>query len=65
MRAWERAIALRPGDDFSTYQLGLACLERGDKTRARKLFTAILEARGGQLTPQERDQLTALIEKCR
>jgi arylsulfatase A-like enzyme/Flp pilus assembly protein TadD len=63
--AWERAIAIAPDDDFSTYNLGLICLERGDKPRAKRLFTKILDLRGADLPPADRDRLLALIEKCK
>jgi arylsulfatase A-like enzyme/Flp pilus assembly protein TadD len=63
--AWERAIALRPDDDFSTYNLGLLCLEKGDKARAKRLFSSVLELRGSSLTVTERDNLLALIERCK
>ena len=63
--AWERAIALRPDDDFSTYNLGLLCLEKGDKAQAKRLFSTLLELRGSSLTPTERDNLLALIDRCK
>jgi arylsulfatase A-like enzyme/Flp pilus assembly protein TadD len=63
--AWQRAVGLQPDDDFSTYNLGLLCLERGDRAQARRLFSAILERRGQDLAPAERANLVALIEKCK
>jgi arylsulfatase A-like enzyme/Flp pilus assembly protein TadD len=65
MTAWERAIALNPADDFSTYNLGLLCLEKGDKARAKGLFSTFLEHKGPNLAPAERDRLLALIERCK
>lgn len=65
MTAWEKAVALSPDDDFSTYNLGLICLENGDRPRAKKLFNSILELRGTDLPPADRDRLLALIEKCK
>ena len=65
MTAWEKAVALSPDDDFSTYNLGLICLENGDRPRAKKLFNSILELRGPDLPPADRDRLLALIEKCK
>jgi len=65
IKAWEKAVAIRPDDDFSAYNLGLLCLERGDKARAKRLFNAILELRGAGLAPADRENLLALIEKCK
>jgi len=65
MAAWKRAIAIAPGDDFSSYNLGLIYLEKGDKAQAKKLFSTILELRGPGLAPADRDHLLALIERCK
>ena len=65
MTAWERAIAINPADDFSTYNLGLLYLEKGDKGRAKQLFSTVLGHKGSDVAPAERDRLLALIERCK
>ena len=62
---WERAVASDPQDSFSTYNLGVAHFNRGDKARALRAFETYLELRKDSLRPEERDRVLALIAKCR
>jgi arylsulfatase A-like enzyme/Tfp pilus assembly protein PilF len=62
---WERAVASDPKDSFSTYNLGVAYFNKGDKARALRAFEAYLELRKDSLRPEERDRVLALIAKCR
>lgn len=63
--AWGKAVMAEPADDYSTYNLGLAYLEKGDKAGALKCFQRYLELKKGRLSPEERDRVQALIEKCK
>jgi arylsulfatase A-like enzyme/Flp pilus assembly protein TadD len=63
--AWERVIALNPYDDYVVINLGLVYLEKGDKNRARAAFEKYLELRKGRISPEEREKVLALIEKCK
>jgi len=63
--AYEKAVVTDPNDDFSTKNLGLAYLEKGDKPRARKCFQRYLELKADNISPDERDNVLALIEKCK
>jgi tetratricopeptide (TPR) repeat protein len=63
--AYEKAVVTDPKDDFSTKNLGLTYLEKGDKSRARKCFQRYLELKADNISPDERDNILALIEKCK
>ena len=63
--AWEKAVALSPGDDYSTYQLGLLYLEKGEKSKALEKFENYLRIKGGTISPEERTKVLALIAECR
>lgn len=63
--AWERAAATDPKDDFSILSLGQAYLEKGEKTRALAAFEKYLDLNREKLSPEERNRILGLIEKCR
>jgi len=63
--AWEKAIAANSNDDFSTYQLALAHLEKGEKTRALEYCRKYLAIKGERISQQEKAMIQALIEKCK
>jgi tetratricopeptide (TPR) repeat protein len=63
--AWEKAIAANPQDDFSTYNLGLAYFNKGDKTRALRCFERYLDLKNDNLTTDEKNRILELIAKCR
>jgi arylsulfatase A-like enzyme/Tfp pilus assembly protein PilF len=63
--AWEKAIDANPNDDFSTYQLALAHLEKGEKAKALDYCRKYLTVKGERITPQEREMIQALMEKCK
>jgi tetratricopeptide (TPR) repeat protein len=62
---WEKALTVDPSDPFLILNLGKAHLERGDKTRALGIFEHYLQLRKDSLSPQERQEVQALIQKCR
>ncbi|HSQ79239.1 MAG TPA: sulfatase-like hydrolase/transferase [Candidatus Bathyarchaeia archaeon] len=62
---WEKAVAADPKDDFSTYNLGVAYFNQGDKAKALAAFEAYLELRKDSLRPEERERVQALIARCR
>jgi arylsulfatase A-like enzyme/Tfp pilus assembly protein PilF len=62
---WEKAVAADPKDGFSSYNLGVAYFNKGDKARALRAFETYLELRKDSLRPEERDRVLALIAKCR
>jgi arylsulfatase A-like enzyme/Flp pilus assembly protein TadD len=62
---WEKAVAADPKDYFSTYNLGAAYFNKGDRAKALRAFETYLELRKDSLRPEERDQILALIAKCR
>ncbi len=62
---WERAVELNPKFDFPVYNLALAYLERGDKDRALEYCQRYLEIKGSRITPEERKDILAVIEKCK
>jgi len=63
--AWEKAVAANPKDDFSTYNLGLAYFNKGDKARALRSFEAYLDLKKDNLTAEEKSRILELIAKCR
>ncbi len=62
---WERAVGINPDFDFPVYNLALAYLEKGDKEKALGYCQKYLELKGPRITPEERKDVLALIEKCK
>ncbi len=63
--AWEKAVAADPKDDFSTYNLGAAYFNEGDKARALHCFETYLDLKRDTLTAEEKNRILELIAKCR
>jgi len=63
--SWEKAVALDPKYDLPVYNLGLALLETGDKTRALDLFRKYLVLKGASITPEEKRDVQSFIDQCR
>jgi len=62
---WEKALELKPDYDYPLYNLGLAYLEKGEKARALDYFLRYLKIKGKNLSAREREEIEALIAKCR
>jgi len=65
MSAWEKSLELRPDFGFPMYNLGVAYLQKGNKDRALKYFERYLFLNQKNLSPEERRELEALIQKCK
>ena len=63
--AWEKAAALNPRDGFSVISLATACLESGQKEKARIALENYLKINGQAVAPAERAQVLDLLEKSR
>ena len=62
---WEKALELKPDYDYPLYNLGLAFLEKGEKARALDYFLRYLKIKGKNLSAREREEIEALIARCR
>jgi len=65
MLAWQNSLELNPQDDFSVYNLGVAYLAKGNKAKALECFQKYLSLKNNKLSPSERREVEALIEKCK
>jgi arylsulfatase A-like enzyme/tetratricopeptide (TPR) repeat protein len=65
VRNWEKAYELDPKFAFPVYNLALAYLEKGEKARAYEHCQKYLIIRGKDITLEERNEINALIQKCR
>jgi arylsulfatase A-like enzyme/Flp pilus assembly protein TadD len=63
--AWEKAVAAEPRDDFSTYNLGLAYLRKGEKAKALRSFETYLALKKDKLTADEKNRVEELMARCR
>lgn len=63
--SWETAVALDPNYDLPVYNLALAYLETGDKTRALASCRKFLSIKGKAITEKERRDIESLIERCK
>jgi len=63
--SWEKAMALDPGYDLPVYNLALASLESGEKSRAEALFRRYLALKGDAISAAERREVEGLIAECR
>jgi tetratricopeptide (TPR) repeat protein len=59
----EKALELNPGLDYAQYNLGHAYLYKGDTTKAVELFESYKKKVYNRLSPGERRELDALIQK--
>jgi len=62
---WEKASELDPGLDYPVYNLALAYLDKGDKSLALKFCERYLEIKGTQITPEEKNEILSIIDKCK
>jgi arylsulfatase A-like enzyme/Flp pilus assembly protein TadD len=62
---WEKSLELKPDYIFSLYNLGVAYLERGDKDKALEYFERYKAESDGLISPKERENIEAFIERCR
>jgi arylsulfatase A-like enzyme/Flp pilus assembly protein TadD len=62
---WEKALELSPNDDFLVFNLGKANLEIGSKAQALKYFEKYLLLKENTISPEERREIEALIQKCK
>jgi tetratricopeptide (TPR) repeat protein len=65
VRNWEKAHELDPQFAFPVYNLALAYLEKGEKAKAYEQCQTYLIIRGKNITLEERNEINALIQKCR
>jgi arylsulfatase A-like enzyme/Tfp pilus assembly protein PilF len=65
VRNWEKALELDPKFAFPVYNLILAYLEKGQKAKAYEQCQKYLIIRGKAITLEERNEINALIQKCR
>jgi len=63
--SWEKALELKPDYDYPVYNLGLAYLEKGEKAKALDYFLRYLALKEKSLSARERQEIEALIAKCR
>lgn len=62
---WEKAVEINPNFDMAIFNLAAAYLEKGDKAKALAACQKYLEVRGDALTPEERREIEAIVEKCK
>jgi len=65
IETWEKSLELDPDYGFSLYNLGVAYLQKGEKEKALKLFERYLFLNYKTLSPQERQEIQKLIDKCK
>ncbi|MCJ7565385.1 MAG: sulfatase-like hydrolase/transferase [Candidatus Aminicenantes bacterium] len=62
---WEKAVELDSKYDYPVYNLALAYLDRGDKTRALEYCQRYLTLKGSNMSAQERQEIESLIQRCK
>jgi tetratricopeptide (TPR) repeat protein len=62
---WEKAVELDPNFDLPVFNLAVAYLEKGNKTKALEYCQKYLLIRGNNLTLEERREINALIQRCK
>jgi tetratricopeptide (TPR) repeat protein len=62
---WEKAVEVNPSFDLALFNLAVAYLEKGDKAKALAACQKYIEVKGEALTPEERREIEAIIEKCK
>jgi len=65
VRNWEKAHEFDPKFAFPVYNLIYAYLEKGEKAKAYEHCRKYLIIRGKDITLEERNEIAALIQKCR
>jgi len=63
--AWTKAFETNPRDGFSAISLASACLELGQKPKARSVLESYLRAKGKAISPEERAQVQALLDESK
>lgn len=63
--AWEKALELDPDYDFPIYNLGVAHLQKKNKTRALEYFERYLLLKSGTISTEELRQIEAFIQECK
>jgi len=58
-------VELKHDFSFTLYNLGLVYLAKGDKTQALSYFAKYKEMHYHSLSPEGKDKLDTLIQKCR
>jgi len=61
----EKALSLNPEAGQAAYNLGLAYLAKGDKSRALDCFNNYKMKYSSSLSLSERNRLEELIERCK
>lgn len=61
---WQKAVELKPDFRFALFNLGLAHMARGDKSKALEYLSRYRDRFSATLSPQEKGQVDALIQKC-
>ena len=64
IKNWEKAVELKPDFRFALFNLGLAHLAKGNKSKALVDFKQYRERFAASFSPEEKSQLEALIKKC-
>jgi arylsulfatase A-like enzyme/Flp pilus assembly protein TadD len=64
IKNWEKAVELKPDFRFALFNLGLAHLAKGNKSKARARFSQYRDRFAASLSPEEKTQLEALLQKC-
>jgi len=62
---WEKAVELDPNFNMAIFNLAVAYLEKGDKTKALEYCQKYLLVRGKNITLEERREIDSLIQKCK
>ena len=62
---WEKAVELNPSFDMAIFNLAVAYLEKGEKTKALECCQKYLLVRGKNITPEEQQEINSLIQKCK
>jgi len=65
IESWKKAVELRPDYGHALYNLGLAFLDKGNRTEALAYLMKYKEKFYRSLSPQEKNRLDAIMEKCR
>jgi Tfp pilus assembly protein PilF len=61
----EKALEIQPDSPLAVYNLGLAHLKSGNKSKALQYFIQYQRDYTQNLSPEEREQLKVLIQKCK
>lgn len=65
VRAFEKALDLKPGYRDALYNLGMACLDINEPARAERIFVDYRKRFANGLSQADRQRLEELIRECR